>query len=184
MAAWIVLEIWLLILVAEAAGGLTVCLLLIAGVILGAYVIKRAGRRAWQRFGENLRQVQHPGEQPGAGSTAGRSTGGGNTLPMLGGMLLMMPGLLSDVAGLLCLFPPTRAVIRRTAERTLARRIGQSQPGGLGEAYQRAWTQRPDGKIVRGEVVRDGERPEGKDERPGRPDEHRGEQGDEPPRDG
>ncbi|NYV78828.1 FxsA family protein, partial [Streptomyces sp. UH6] len=33
VAAWLVLEIWLLTLVADAAGGLTVLLLLVAGVL-------------------------------------------------------------------------------------------------------------------------------------------------------
>lgn len=45
IAAWAVLEIWLLTVVAGAAGGFTVLLLLVAGIVLGAAVMKRAGRR-------------------------------------------------------------------------------------------------------------------------------------------
>ncbi|MCE0447173.1 FxsA family protein [Streptomyces tricolor] len=79
LAAWLVLEIWLLTLVAGAAGGLTVFLLLVAGVVAGSVVIKRAGRRAFQSLNEALRQGGSP------------ARGGGNGLMMLSGLLLMIP---------------------------------------------------------------------------------------------
>ncbi|GGP64845.1 FxsA family membrane protein [Streptomyces abikoensis] len=151
VAVWAVLEIWLLVLVAGAAGGLTVFALLAGGVIAGAYVIKRAGRRAWQRLSGSFQQGAAP--QPPQGGE-----GGGNGLTMLGGLLLMVPGLISDVAGLLCLFPPTRALIRRTAERKLTGYAAQAAPGTLGDAFQqaqRARMRQPDGKVVQGEVVRE-----------------------------
>ncbi|MFD8998323.1 FxsA family membrane protein [Streptomyces abikoensis] len=151
VAVWAVLEIWLLVLVAGAAGGLTVFALLAGGVIAGAYVIKRAGRRAWQRLSGSFQQGAAP-QSPQGGE------GGGNGLTMLGGLLLMVPGLISDVAGLLCLFPPTRALIRRTAERKLTGYAAQAAPGTLGDAFQqaqRARMRQPDGKVVQGEVVRE-----------------------------
>ncbi|MFC0602815.1 FxsA family membrane protein [Streptomyces palmae] len=149
LALWLVLEIWLLILVGEAAGGFTVFLLLVAGVVLGAIVIKRAGRRAWQSLTGAF--------QPGATGPGARraETGGGNALPMLGGLLLMLPGLLSDVVGLLCLFPPTGNLLRRRLERSLERKVRMAAPGGMGEAFQQARMRRPDGKVVQGEVIRD-----------------------------
>ncbi|KNE80463.1 membrane protein [Streptomyces fradiae] len=159
VAAWVVLEIWLLTLVADAFGGLTVLLLLLAGLVLGAYVVKRAGRRAWQGLTENLQRGSAPGAPPAEGSRAS-----GNTLPMLGGLLLMTPGLVSDAAGLLCLFPPTRALLRRSAERSLSRRMSAAGRGGIGEAFQQARIHRPDGKVVQGEVIhRDGEDGHGED---------------------
>lgn len=63
LAAWLVLEIWLLTMVASAAGGLTLLLILVAGAVLGTVVIKRAGRRAFKNLTETLQQM--PG-QPGA----------------------------------------------------------------------------------------------------------------------
>ena len=150
VVAWLVLEIWLLTLVADAFGALTVLLLLIAGGVLGAYVVKRAGRRAWQGLTESMQQGVPPGTPPAAGSKAS-----GNSLPMLGGLLLMVPGLISDLAGLFCLFPPTRAVLRRYAERSLTRRMEAAGAGGLGDAFQQARMHRPDGKVVPGEVIRD-----------------------------
>ncbi len=147
VAVWVVLEVWLLTLVAGAAGGLTVLALLVGGVVVGSYVIKRAGRRAWRRLTESL---QTPGAAPAP------AEGGGNALTMLGGLLLMVPGLLSDAAGLLCLFPPTRSLLRRAGERWLNRPAG---PGTLGDAFQQARMRQPDGKVVQGEVIREDDRP-------------------------
>ncbi|MFI0738777.1 FxsA family membrane protein [Streptomyces sp. NPDC021100] len=147
VAAWAVAEIALLVLVADAAGGLAVFGLLAGGVILGGYVIKRAGRRAWQRLTRSMQAA-------GAGSAA--PEGEGNGLTMLGGLLLMVPGLISDAAGLLCLFPPTRALIRKTAVRRIER-AGAASP--LGDAMRQARMHQPDGKVVQGEVIRDDERP-------------------------
>ncbi|AXK33316.1 FxsA family protein [Streptomyces armeniacus] len=152
VAAWVVLEIWLLTLVAGAAGGLTVLALLVAGFVLGSYVIKRAGRRAWRQLQETMQAAQ-PGATAPPPAPEGRT--GGNALAMLGGLLLMVPGLVSDAAGLLCLFPPTAALLRRGTERALSR-------GEIGEALRQARSaeeqvrmHRPDGKVVQGEVIRD-----------------------------
>ncbi|GAB7029572.1 FxsA family protein [Streptomyces platensis subsp. malvinus] len=156
IAAWMVLEIWLLTLVAGATNGLTVFLLVVAGVVAGGYVIKRAGRRAWQNLTEGLRQ---PGADPAAAQPASPGNDrqdGGNTLPMAGGLLLMIPGLVSDVLGLLCLFPPTGRLIRRRAEKLLNRQVSYA-PGSFGDAFQQARMHRPDGKVVQGEVIRDDE---------------------------
>ncbi|MFJ8084698.1 FxsA family membrane protein [Streptomyces sp. NPDC096205] len=143
IAAWLVLEIWLLTLVAGAANGFTVFLLLVAGILLGAAVVKRAGRRAFQ----NLNQAVQRGGTP-SGSE-------GNGWLMLGGLLLILPGLVSDVLGLILLIPPVQKALGRRAERTFERRLRAAGPGSLGDAFQQARIHRPDGKVVQGEVIRD-----------------------------
>ncbi|MEV5902323.1 FxsA family membrane protein [Streptomyces sp. NPDC052127] len=143
LAAWLVLEIWLLTVVAGATSGLVVLLLLAAGFVLGAVVIKRAGRRAFQNLNEAL--------QRGTASSSGR--GGGNGLMMLGGLFLMIPGLASDVIGLLLLLPPVQKAASGYGERKL--RAAAATPGTLGDAFQQARIHRPDGKVVQGEVIRD-----------------------------
>ncbi|MFJ3931794.1 MULTISPECIES: FxsA family membrane protein [unclassified Streptomyces] len=145
VAAWLVLEIWLLTVVADAAGGLTVLALLVGGAVLGAFVIKRAGRRAFARLSEALQRPQE---------AAGRR-GEGDGLMMLGGLLLMLPGLISDVLGLVLLLPPVRGLLGRATERSLERRMNRAAPGGIGEAFQQARMHRPDGKVVQGEVIRE-----------------------------
>ncbi|MFI1016965.1 FxsA family membrane protein [Streptomyces sp. NPDC020965] len=148
-AAWLVLEIWLLTLVAGAAGSLTVLALLIGGAVLGGAVIKRAGRRAFRTLTETLQQ-QQSGREPAApaGST-------GNGFLMLGGLLIMLPGLISDAVGLALLVPPVRRALGRYAERSLERRMRAAGAGGLGDAFQQARMHRPDGKVVQGEVIRE-----------------------------
>lgn len=143
IAAWLVLEIWLLTVVADVAGGLTVFLLLLAGVVLGAVVIKRAGRRAFQALNEALQRGSAP------------SSGGGNGMMMLGGLLLMIPGLISDAVGLLLLIPQVQKAVSAYAERTFDRTLRKAGPGTLGDAFQQARIRRPDGKVVQGEVIRD-----------------------------
>lgn len=160
VAVWAIAEIWLLIVVAHAVGGLAVLGLLAGGFLLGVFVIKRAGRRAWRRLAENVQKAQRGGGEPdGEEESTGGSASGGNALAMLGGLLLMVPGILSDVAGLLCIFPPTAALMRRGTQRYLERRSGFA-PGSIGDAYQQARKaeeqlriHRPDGKVVEGEVV-------------------------------
>ncbi|MFF8784546.1 FxsA family protein [Streptomyces sp. NPDC015125] len=176
IVAWMVLEIWLLTVVAGATNGLTVFLLLVAGVIIGGYVVKRAGRRAWRNLTESVQTTGGPaapgtsaasgngtsgdgtpgGGKAGSGKPGSGKAGSGNTLPMAGGLLLMIPGLVSDALGLLCLFPPTGKLIQRRAEKLLDRRAGYAQ-GSFGDAFQQARMHRPDGKVVQGEVIHEDE---------------------------
>ncbi|MFB7216415.1 FxsA family membrane protein [Streptomyces sp. NPDC056255] len=159
IAAWAVLEIWLLTVVANAAGGFTVLLLLVAGIVLGAAVMKRAGRRAFSNLTQTLQQM--PGQPGAAAAPPVEGPGGkGNGFLMLGGLLLMIPGIVSDMAGLLLLVPPVRSWLGRYAERSLERRMRAATPGSLSDAFQQARIHRPDGKIVQGEVIReDGAQP-------------------------
>ncbi|MFJ9738965.1 FxsA family membrane protein [Streptomyces sp. NPDC101166] len=142
-AAWLVLEIWLLSVVAGAAGGFALFVLLLAGLVLGAVVIKRAGRRAFRNLNEAIQRGTAP------------TRGGGNGLMMLGGLLLMIPGLVSDAVGLLLLLPPVQKAVGSYTQRTVDRKLRDAGSGVLGDAFQQARIHRPDGKVVQGEVVRD-----------------------------
>jgi UPF0716 protein FxsA len=150
IAAWLVLEIWLLTMIAGASSGLVVFLILVAGFVLGSVVIKRAGRRAFRKLSEALQQ-----QQSGVMPEAARPNSEGNGLTMLGGLLLMIPGVVSDAVGLLLLLPPVQKAVSRSAERTFERKLREAGPGTLGGAFQQARMQRPDGKVVQGEVIRD-----------------------------
>ncbi|MFF7332376.1 FxsA family membrane protein [Streptomyces sp. NPDC090306] len=161
VAVWLVLEIWLLVLVAGAANGFTVLLLLVAGFVLGAVVVKRAGRRAFRNLNEALQRGGAPDDGRGSATS-------GNGLMMLGGLLIMIPGLLSDVVGLLLLVPPVQKVIGRSTSKAFERRIARSAPAGFGDAFQQARMHRPDGKVVQGEVVHE-EPADGSGPRPGGP---------------
>ncbi|WP_432056397.1 FxsA family membrane protein [Streptomyces sp. bgisy022] len=149
VAAWLVLEIWLLTLLAGATNGLVVLLVLVAGLLLGSMVVKRAGRRALKNLTETLQQQQ------GGAVSERRPNSEGNGLMMLGGLLLILPGLASDVLGLLLLVPPVQKAVGRAAERTVERKLREAAQGSLGGAFQQVRIHRPDGKVVQGEVIRD-----------------------------
>ncbi|MBV2354556.1 FxsA family protein [Streptomyces sp. J2-1] len=159
VVAWLVLEVWLLILVAGAVGGFLVFLLLVAGFVAGSVVVKRAGRRALTNLNEAI--------QRGGSPSAGRNGSGGNGLAMLAGLLLMIPGLISDAAGLLLLLPPVQRAVSRFGQSAFERRLRGAASGGLGDAFQQARMHRPDGKVVQGEVI-SRDRPGGPDD-PHRP---------------
>ncbi|MFG2297937.1 FxsA family membrane protein [Streptomyces sp. NPDC048603] len=153
IAAWLVLEIWLLGVVADWIGGPAVVALLAAGLVLGVVVIKRAGRRAFKNLQSTFQQAQ--AGQPPAAPAAGSGKGSGNGMTMLAGLLLILPGLLSDVAGLLLLLPPVRAVVGRRFERMLEKKVAAAPAGSFGDAYRQTRIHYPDGKVVQGEVVRE-----------------------------
>ncbi|ANW21165.1 FxsA family protein [Streptomyces clavuligerus] len=149
VAAWLVLEIWLLTLVGREAGGLAVVALLLGGALVGGALVKRAGRRAFDRLAETVQRQQ-------AGKPPVENGSGGHGFLMLSGLLLMLPGLISDAVGLLLLLPPVRSLVKRTAERSLERRVRAAAPGlqDVFQQAQQARMRRPDGKVVQGEVIR------------------------------
>jgi UPF0716 protein FxsA len=151
VAAFAVLEIYLLTVLADLTGGWVVFAVLAAGLVLGVYTVRRAGRRAWRNLNDVLQAAADPQAQPEPDAARDRN---GNILAMIGGLLLIVPGLVTDVAALLFLFPPTATLLRRGAER-------MAGSGELGEAVRDARAQarihRPDGRVVQGEVVHDDE---------------------------
>ncbi|MFE0458890.1 FxsA family membrane protein [Kitasatospora sp. NPDC058965] len=147
-AAWLVLELWLVIELASVIGWFLVLLLLLLGVVLGGRLIKRAGLRALRNASASFEQGQMP--PSGAAET-------NTSLTVLAGVLLMVPGFLSDLLGLTLLLPPTRAVWR-SAGRRVAQRVLRAAPAGdpLADAMrlqEQIRIHRPDGKVIQGEVV-------------------------------
>ncbi|GAA5157542.1 MULTISPECIES: FxsA family protein [Amycolatopsis] len=89
--------------------------LLLAGAVLGSWLARREGARAARAFLDAARA----GRSPQAEVTDGM-------LVALGGVLILVPGFLSDLAGLLLLLPPTRGVVRRAWLRRVERRTPPS----------------------------------------------------------
>ena len=163
VAGWAALEIWLLTVVAGRIGGPAVLLILLAGFLLGGLAVKRAGRRAWNSLAAAVRPAPpRPGE-PDTEPSAGVATAQGAGTEMLGGLLLMVPGLVSDAAAVLCLFPPTARLLRAAGRRVAGRAGRRGHPAGpFGGAFQQARMRMPDGKVVPGEVIREDRRGDGR----------------------
>ncbi len=90
-------ELYLLIKIGTVIGGLnTLALVLVTGVT-GAYLARLEGYRTMIRAQENLQAGIVPAEEMIDG-----------LLIFAAGVMLITPGILTDGAGLLILFPPTR----------------------------------------------------------------------------
>jgi len=94
-------ELYVIIQVGEAIGIWPTLALLLADALLGSFLLKHQGRGAWRRFNEALAQRRFPGQEVVDG-----------LLIVVGGTLLLAPGFLTDIAGLVLLIPPTRAIVR------------------------------------------------------------------------
>jgi UPF0716 protein FxsA len=117
MFAWIVLLIFvlpvfdliLLIRVGGIIGGGAVLLAVLASGFLGVFLAKSQGRVIWRKINENLLKGQMPADSLLEGAFS-----------VLGGIMLIVPGFLTDLLGLFLLFPISRrmiiAIIKRTIE--------------------------------------------------------------------
>ncbi|MDX6200022.1 MAG: protein FxsA [Actinomycetota bacterium] len=136
-----IIEIWLLIQVGQAIGGWQTLLLLVADSLLGAWLLRREGRRTWRAFRLALEQRRVPAREVADG-----------VLVIVGGTLLITPGFLSDVVGLLFLLPPTRAALRPVVTAFFTRRLGVAGLVGRAATRGRSSTYRSP-TVVEGEVI-------------------------------
>jgi len=105
-------ELFVIIEVGQAIGVWPTIALLFLDSILGAVLLRSQGRAVWRRFNEAL----------AAGRTPHREVFDG-AMVIFGGALLLTPGFVTDIFGLLLLIPPSRAVIRRFLSRILVGRV-------------------------------------------------------------
>jgi UPF0716 protein FxsA len=105
-------ELAVIIQVGQEIGALWTVAILIADSILGAVLLRSQGRAAWRRFNEAVRTGHVPAREVADGA-----------LLIFGGALLLTPGFLTDILGMVLLIPPTRALVRRVLVRRLGRRV-------------------------------------------------------------
>ena len=111
-------EVVVYVLVASWIGWGWTILLTLATSALGWVLLARQGTRA---LGELRRRAQEH-------RAPGRALGDAG-LVALGGLLMVLPGLLGDLLGLLCLLPATRALPRALIARFVARRLPDAMRG-------------------------------------------------------
>jgi len=105
-------ELAVIIQVGQEIGVLWTVAILVADSILGSVLMRSQGRVAWRRFNEATSTGRVPAREVVDGA-----------LVIFGGALLLTPGFLSDILGLVLLIPPTRALVRAVLLRQLARRM-------------------------------------------------------------
>lgn len=116
-------ELYVIIQVGQAIGALNTIGLLILDSILGTVLLRSQGRAVWRRFNEALAAGRPPAREVMDG-----------VLVIFGGALLLTPGFLSDIFGIVFLLPPTRAVVRRILLRGALTRIAFTVGGPMGAA--------------------------------------------------
>lgn len=112
---YLVAEVAAIWAVSSVVGLLGTLGLLLAGAFLGSWLARREGIRA-------LRALM-TAAQTGRGVENEITDG---MLVGFGGMLILLPGFVSDVMGLLLLVAPTRALVRRAWLRRAERRMAAS----------------------------------------------------------
>jgi UPF0716 protein FxsA len=105
-------ELYLIIQIGSLIGVVPTLALLLADALLGSLLLRQQGRGAWRRFNEALAQRRFPGREVADG-----------LLIAIGGTLLLTPGFLTDIVGLVLLIPPTRAIVRRLLRGVVGRRF-------------------------------------------------------------
>ena len=112
-------ELYVIFQVGRVIGTLPTIGILVAGSILGSLMLRSQGRAAWRRFNDALAERRAPAREVLDGG-----------LIIFGGALLLTPGFITDVLGLVLLIPPTRAVMRRMLVGVFARRFMLVALGG------------------------------------------------------
>jgi UPF0716 protein FxsA len=95
-------EIYLLVKVGSVIGPFATIILVILTALAGAHLARLQGMSTMLRIRENLDQGFMPAEELLDG-----------VLIFLAGMVLLTPGFLTDIAGLLILLPATRNMFKR-----------------------------------------------------------------------
>ena len=156
-------EIYVIIQVGQAIGPWWTILLLIADSILGSWLVRREGARAWRALRSALEERRMPANELADGM-----------LILVGGLLMLTPGFVLDIVGAFCILPFTRPVGRRVLSGFVSRRLGVvafpgAAPYGGAQPYDQPYDQsyggaqqprgtagpdsRPGPDVVRGDVV-------------------------------
>ena len=146
-----VLELFVLVKVGMSIGFLPTFLLVVAGSMLGVFVVRIAGVATALSARQSLARGELPAQQMLDG-----------LMMTIGGGLLVLPGFISDMAGLLFLMPFTRRMIvgkvRNRAEAQAARQRAFAEnmhaansAGSMHPGAARSEPRRPE--VIEGEVI-------------------------------
>jgi len=124
-----IVELYLLIRIGGAIGVLpTIAIVVLTGLI-GAWLARMEGARAWRDLRRSLSGAQFPGDAILNGVSV-----------FIGGAFLLTPGVLTDILGIALLVPATRRPILRIVRERFRKRLERR---GDGEIEVRYWRQEP-----------------------------------------
>ncbi|SDF36237.1 UPF0716 protein FxsA [Lentzea fradiae] len=125
-------EVAVMITVGNAIGGLWTIALLLLGTLVGLSLVRRQGAQTMAAFRESVFQRREPHQEMADG-----------VLIAAAGLLITVPGFISDVVALFLLFPPTRRLVSRRIAR-------KAEATALRHQHERRFGA---GQVVEGEVV-------------------------------
>lgn len=103
-----IIELWVIVMVGIRIGFLNTLALLVLVSIAGAIMLKREGLATWRRLQATMARGDVPTDEVTDGA-----------LILLGGALLLTPGFVTDIVGLLIVFPGTRAAVKSGVRKVL-----------------------------------------------------------------
>lgn len=131
-------ELFVLIQVGQLIGVWWTILLLIADSVIGAWIVRREGARAWTALQSALAAGKMPSTEIADGA-----------LILLGGAMMLTPGFVTDILGVVLILPVTRPFFRRILATVVQKRlVTAAMPSTFGPGA------RPrNDDIVTGEVI-------------------------------
>jgi UPF0716 protein FxsA len=137
-----IVEITVIIAVGSQLGVLPTVLLLLASAILGTWLVRREGSRAWRAFRTALGESRPPTSEAVDG-----------VLVFAGGLLMMLPGFVTDLIGLVVVLPIARPFLRRMVMIELAKRLPPGIVGPVPVRARRSRSRRGRRSTVEGELL-------------------------------
>lgn len=108
------IELVLILVVGRSIGvWITIGVIVVTGLV-GAYLTSREGRRAWSRVVESLSKGEPPADPIVQA-----------LLVLVGGVLLLTPGFITDTVGFCCLVPFTRSLLSSRLRGYFTSRLSQ-----------------------------------------------------------
>ncbi|MDM5312989.1 FxsA family protein [Peribacillus frigoritolerans] len=111
-----VVEIIVLLLSGNLIGFWPTLFLIAATGLIGAYLAKRQGMETWKKAQEQIRYGMMPGNEIIDGICI-----------FIGAALLLSPGLISDIMGLILVYPPTRNLLKPIVIRFIMNRMNKGK---------------------------------------------------------
>ncbi|MGP7818465.1 FxsA family protein [Niallia sp. 01092] len=106
------IEIAVFLLLGKSIGIPETLFFIILTGLIGAYLLKKQGLKAYKNVQEQLRFGQLPGDAILDGLCV-----------LAGGFLLLLPGFLTDILGAVILLPPTRKIIKQLLIKWMQQKI-------------------------------------------------------------